>query len=250
MTEGSALVLFSGGQDSTTCLLWALAEFDTVNVVSFDYGQRHAVELEQAVTILTEVGRQLDRIIPQHTLHVPALAELGGGALTNEDIWVEGEATEAGGNAYAAARGLPSTYVPGRNLMFISTAAGLAGKLGAADLVTGICAMDRSGYPDCRAEFASAMETTLRVGLDWPRLTLHTPVLFRSKAETWALADDVAGDWGVELVRRHSHTCYHGIREVEHEWGFGCGDCPACVTRANGWNEFRGIPVLIPASDL
>lgn len=236
---GDALVLFSGGQDSTTCLLWALdnPQFDRVHVVSFDYDQRHRVELEQARTIIGALADRGYRLGEHRVLAIPALAELAGAALTDPRVGVELKASLNGGNHYAAARGLPSTFVPGRNTILIGTAAALAGRLGAPHLVTGICAMDRAGYPDCRAEFASALETTLRVGLDWPELTLHTPVLWATKADTWRLAEYAAGEWGVELIREHSHTCYQGDRSP-HEWGAGCGECPACQTRAEGWNEY------------
>jgi 7-cyano-7-deazaguanine synthase len=242
--SNDALVLFSGGQDSTTCLLWALdRHFDAVHAVSFDYGQRHRVELDQAqhiMELVSDVYRSTD--ISYHVLPVPALSELAGAALTASDIAVEAEASPDGGNAYAAERGLPSTFVPGRNAILLSTAAALAAKLGTRHIVTGICAMDRAGYPDCRAEFAAAMESALRLALDWVPLTLHTPLLYLSKARTWALAEEVAGDWGVELVRRQSHTCYEGDRSVLHPWGYGCADCPACQTRAEGWQQYQAVP--------
>lgn len=241
---GRALVLFSGGQDSTTCLLWALhqEQFTGVDVVSFDYGQRHRVELDQAETILEALALQGHQV-GHHVLSIPALAELGGASLTNADITTEAQATEAGGNAYAAKRGLPSSFVPGRNTILIGTAAALAGQLDAPHLVTGICAMDRAGYPDCRAEFATALETTLRLGLDWPELVLHTPLLWASKAETWRIAQESAGAYGVDLVRVESHTCYEGDREHLHAWGYGCGECPSCQTRAEGWYDFAAQPV-------
>jgi 7-cyano-7-deazaguanine synthase len=237
--RGDALVLFSGGQDSTTCLFWSLMHpsFEHVHAVSFDYDQRHKVELEQAVLILREIAQRFGRGVSHTILRIPALAELGGAALTDAGVEVELEASARGGNAYAAARGLPSTFVPGRNTILIGTAAALAGRLGAPHLVTGICAMDRAGYPDCRAEYASSLEATLRIGLDWPQLTLHTPILHASKADTWRIAHDAAGAGAVELIRDLSHTCYHGDRTMR-EYGAGCGECPACLTRAEGWNEY------------
>jgi 7-cyano-7-deazaguanine synthase len=209
-----------------------------VHPVTFDYDQRHRVELQQAATILHELAGH-ERLGEQVVLRVPALGELGGAALTDLEVDIEAKASDDGGNGYAAKRGLPSTFVPGRNVILIATAAALAGRLGAPHLVTGICAMDRAGYPDCRAEFASSMETTLRVGLDWPELTLHAPLLWLTKAGTWTLAHAVGGLEGVELIRRHSHTCYHGDR-TEHEWGAGCGECPACAARAEGWIGYAG----------
>lgn len=243
---GRALVLLSGGQDSTTCLLWALTQpqFTRVDAVSFDYGQRHRVELDQVQVILAQARAWSEKAIDHHMLSVPALAELGGASLTNASITTEAAATEAGGNAYAAKRGLPSSFVPGRNTILIGTAAALAGKLDAQHLVTGICAMDRAGYPDCRAEYATSLETTLRVGLDWPELVLHTPLLWASKAETWRIAQEAGGDWGVDLVRVLSHTCYEGDREQLHTWGYGCGECPSCKTRAEGWFDFAAQPVF------
>jgi 7-cyano-7-deazaguanine synthase len=245
MNRGDALLLLSGGQDSTTCLLWAMADeerFSRVHVVAFDYGQRHAVELAQASSIVAAVrGWKANRIGIVKELKIPALEVLAGAALTNPAVPVEQEASEAGGNAYAAARGLPSTFVPGRNTILIGTAAAMAGKLGAQHIIAGICGMDRAGYPDCRAEYASALETTLRLGLDWPELTLHTPLMFATKADTWRLAEAAAGTWGVELVRECSHTCYEGVRDMDHPWGYGCGECPACLTRAEGWAEYKGL---------
>lgn len=240
MLSRDAVVLFSGGQDSTTCLLWALelGGFDAVHPVSFDYGQRHRVELEQAGSILAALRGSYAQLRAGRSLPLPALSELASAALTSPEIAVEDEASPAGGNRYAAERSLPSTFVPGRNTILIGTAAALAAKLDAPHLITGICAMDRAGYPDCRAEFASSLEATLRIGLDWPQLTLHTPLLFATKAQTWELAEQAAGRWGVELVRELSHTCYQGVRELEHPWGYGCAECPACETRAAGWNEF------------
>jgi 7-cyano-7-deazaguanine synthase len=237
-------VLLSGGQDSTTCLLWALSQpqFTDVHAVSFDYGQRHRVELDQVDAILDRVEDRTGRAIAHHLLAIPALAQLAGASLTSDAIPTEHEATEAGGNAYAATRGLPSSFVPGRNTILVGTAAALAGQLDAQHIVCGICAMDRAGYPDCRAEYAAALETALRIGLDWPELSLHTPLLWATKADTWRIAADVAGDWGVQLVRVESHTCYEGDREQLHSWGFGCGECPACQTRQAGWFDYIAQP--------
>lgn len=247
MNDGDALVLFSGGQDSSTCLLWALAqpEFSLVHVVSFDYGQRHAVELEQAAMFLAEAEARTGRDIIRHRLTIPSLSDLGGAALTDPSVEVEALASAGNGNAYAAARALPSTFVPGRNTILIGTAAALAAKLDAPHLVTGICAMDRAGYPDCRAEYASALQTALQLGLDWPRLTILAPLLWRSKADTWRLAEAVAGAWGVQTIRSLSHTCYQGDRSKRLDSGFGCGECPACITREEGYREyFLGSPLV------
>lgn len=242
-----AVVLLSGGQDSTTCLLWALDEhqgFGEVHAVSFDYGQRHRVELDQAAVIVDEVRAHYGVALPHITLPVPALHALAGAALTSHAIPVQEQATAPAGNAYAAARGLPSTFVPGRNTILIGTAAAYAAQMDAPNLVTGICEMDRAGYPDCRAEFARALEGTLRLGLDWPELQLHAPLLSRTKADTWALCADAGGEWGLELVRDMTHTCYEGDRNQWHPWGFGCGECPACRTRAEGWAGYLELTPL------
>jgi len=227
-----ALVLLSGGQDSTTCLAWALSIYNAVEAISFDYGQRHLVELEVAADIAEHFG-------VQHTvLRVPALAEIGAAALTNPDIAVSADAAGTG-NEFAAAQGLPSTFVPARNAVLLSTAAAYALPNELQHLVIGICEADDAGYPDCRGVFAEVMESALRLALDYPRFLLAAPLLHLDKAHTFALADRLDA---LSTVLEMSHTCYEGEHETRHAWGYGCGRCPACLTRARGWAEFQGLP--------
>lgn len=223
------IVLLSGGQDSTTCLAWALREHGAAMTVSFDYGQRHKIELEQAALISKTLGAESHDVIP-----VEALSWLAGAALTNESIDVEAQASAESLNAHAWAHGLPSTFVPGRNMLFLTLAAAYGAKFGIYDLVAGMCQQDRAGYPDCRHEFIDAAEDALTLALD-EQVTIETPLMNLTKAETWALADELGI---VNVVIDLTHTCYHGERDVRHEWGAGCGICPACVERARGWDQF------------
>lgn len=230
--QGKVVVLFSGGQDSTTCLMQAEAMWGRENVypLSFAYGQRHSIEVVCAERIVT----QLDMHDQWTVLPVEALAALGGSALTDEDVPVAANAVGSG-NAFAAARGLPSTFVPGRNMLFLTLAAAYAAKIGAPNIVIGVCQADRSGYPDCRGPFIEAAEMALREALDDMTLTLYAPLLYRTKAETFALAEDLGC---IKLIVNETNTCYNGDREQLHEWGYGCNDCPACEERAKGWDEF------------
>lgn len=225
------IVLLSGGQDSTTALAWALREWGPCRTVSFDYGQKHRVELEQADIISKELGAESHIVLP-----VEALKVLGGAALTNEAIDVEVEASEHSLNAHAYVRGLPSTFVPGRNMLFLTLAAAYGAKFGDYDLVTGVCEQDRSGYPDCRAEFIRAAEIALSVALDEPALKIYAPLVDQSKEATWSLAEDLGI---LDVIIEHTHTCYYGDRTVLHDWGYGCGQCPACVERIKGWERFK-----------
>ena len=226
MDEG-ALVLFSGGQDSTACLAWALERFGRVETVGFAYGQRHAVELDcrapirEALAGLRDWGRRLG---PDVALDLgPALGSLGETALTRE---VE---------IRMGADGLPTTFVPGRNLLFLTYAAALAYRRGLRRVVGGMCETDFSGYPDCRDDTIKAMQLAINLGLD-RRFVLETPLMWLDKAATWALAERLGIlDITVELT----HTCYHGNRTDFHAWGFGCDACPACALRADGWRRFR-----------
>lgn len=211
----TALVLFSGGQDSTTCLYWALREFTHVHALNFVYGQRHAVETQQAERIAQRAG------VPLKTLPISSLEALGGNALLDEAREILHPPGE-----------LPSTFVPGRNLVFFALAAAYAYQLGAKHLVTGVCATDYAGYPDCRPAFVTAAQEALRLAMDFP-LELHAPLLHRTKAETWQLAKELGC---LEIVLEHSHTCYRGDRTHRHVWGYGCGSCPACELRAAGYN--------------
>ncbi len=226
----SALVLFSGGQDSTVCLAWALKRFARVETIGFDYGQRHAVELEARQAVRAEIVRQFPgwgtRLGEDHMLALPTLARISDTALTRD---AEITMTDSG---------LPSTFVPGRNILFFSYAAALAYRRGIADLVGGMCETDYSGYPDCRNETLQSLAHTLTLGMDRD-FTIHTPLMWIDKAGTWAMAQELGGDALVELIVAHTHTCYIGDRSERHGWGYGCGECPACELRARGWREWR-----------
>jgi 7-cyano-7-deazaguanine synthase len=229
------IVLLSGGQDSTTTLAWAIREWGPARTIAFDYDQRHRVELEQSEKISKLLGAESHIVLP-----VEALKVLGGAALTNKDIEVEAEASEHSLNAHAWSHGLPSTFVPGRNMLFLTLAAAYGAKFGIYDLVTGVCGQDRAGYPDCRVEFVRAAEIALSVALD-ENVSIYAPLVDQTKAQTWALADDLGI---LDVIIEHTHTCYFGERDIKHEWGAGCGSCPACVERARGWEEYRsGVAV-------
>lgn len=225
-----ALVLFSGGQDSATCLAWALARFDHVETVGFSYGQRHAIELDcraqliDGMAALNPLWRQ--RLGDSHTLDIPTLGTISETALTRGMAIAMGEG------------GLPNTFVPGRNLIFLTFAAALAYRRGIADLVGGMCETDYSGYPDCRDATIKTLNTALNLGMARD-FTIHTPLMWRDKAQTWQLARELGGEGLVDLIVEHSHTCYLGTRGARHAWGYGCGECPACQLRARGWAAFR-----------
>ena len=227
-----ALVLFSGGQDSTTCLAWALADprFERVDSVAFDYGQRHRIELDCRRSVLRELRAAFPdwaaRLGEDHLVDLSVLKSLGDSALTSE------RAIELQAN------GLPSTFVPGRNLFFLTAAAALAYRSGTAVLVGGMCETDYSGYPDCREQTLQAMQQALSLGLDMP-LAIETPLMHLDKAQTWALAQRLGGDALVALIEEHTHTCYLGERGSRQAWGYGCGQCPACVLRARGHARWR-----------
>jgi 7-cyano-7-deazaguanine synthase len=231
-----ALVLFSGGQDSTTCLAWALSQpgrFERVDTVAFDYGQRHRIELECRGAVLRELRASFVQWAPRlgedHRIDLTVLRSLGESALTAE------RAIELQAN------GLPNTFVPGRNLLFLTAAAALAYRHGGAVLVGGMCETDYSGYPDCRRETIDAMQQALTLGLDAP-IAIDTPLMRLDKAQTWALAHDLGGDALVALIEEHTHTCYLGERGVRQRWGYGCGACPACELRARGHARWRATP--------
>ena len=228
--QDTALVLFSGGQDSTVCLAWALARFARVETVGFAYGQRHAVELEvrpriRASMAALDAGWQA-RLGDDHTVALDALAAISDTALTRET------AIEIADN------GLPTTFVPGRNLIFFAFAAALAYRRGARHLVAGMCETDYSGYPDCRDDTVKAMQVALTLGLD-KRITIHTPLMWIDKAETFALTEELGGRPFLDLVVEETHSCYLGDRTHWHDWGFGCGECPACQLRAQGFTKFQ-----------
>lgn len=230
MREESALVLFSGGQDSTVCLAWALERYSRVETVGFDYGQRHGVELTQRTKVLASLvtlnARWAERLGPDHTLSLRELGQISDTSLTREAKIVMTEA------------GLPSTFVPGRNLLFLTYAAALAYRRGIGVLVGGMCETDYSGYPDCRAETMTALERALSLGMD-RKIAILTPLMHVDKAGTWALAHALGGDRLVTLVIEETHTCYLGDRSRRHDWGYGCGTCPACELRAKGWQRWR-----------
>ena len=225
----SALVLFSGGQDSAICLAWALERFTCVETVGFDYGQRHAVEMTARLAVRAGMVGVLpqwaDRMGPDHVVDLTGYGRIADSALT-ADRAIEMDA-----------RGLPTTFVPGRNLVFLSCAAALADRRGLDVLVGGMCETDYSGYPDCRRDTIDAMATALSLGLDKP-VVIETPLMALTKAESWVLADRIGGVALVELIVEASHTCYRGDREHRHPWGYGCDDCPACELRAAGYAEW------------
>lgn len=229
MTEGRALVLFSAGQDSATCLAWALNRFAHVETIGFDYGQRHAVELSQRPLVLAGLAALNPdwkaRLGPDRVAEMRGFGALAQSALT------------ADGDLAAHKRGLPASFVPGRNLAFLTYAAAHAWLQEIDVLVTGVCETDYSGYPDCRQQTIAAMAEALRLGLERP-VTIETPLMRLSKAETWALARQEGGSALVELIRTETHTCYAGVRDTLHPWGYGCGECPACRLRQAGWEAY------------
>ncbi len=225
----TALVLFSGGQDSTACLAWALHRYARVETVGFDYGQRHAVEMTQRLAVreamIGAFPAWAGKLGEDHVLDIRSFGAVASSALTEDR---EIEMTE---------RGLPSTFVPGRNLAFFIYAAALADRRGADVLVGGMCETDFSGYPDCRRATIDAMQSALRLGMERP-FDLQTPLMKLTKAETWDLAHQLGGDKLVEITVAESHTCYQGVRDELHPWGHGCGECPACELRAKGYEEW------------
>lgn len=230
IADEKALVLFSGGQDSATCLAWALENFSAVETVGFDYGQRHRIELECRSELLARIVEinptWKERLGADHTLDLSVLGQISETGLTRD--------------AEIALRedGLPNTFVPGRNLLFFTLAAALAFRRKARHMIGGMCETDYSGYPDCRDDTLKALQVTLNLGMG-SRSVIHTPLMWIDKAGTWALAQDLGGDPLLDLITEHSHTCYLGERTVRHEWGYGCGTCPACELRARGYESFR-----------
>ncbi|MFT5532533.1 MAG: 7-cyano-7-deazaguanine synthase [Burkholderiaceae bacterium] len=229
-TPTGALVLFSGGQDSTTCVAWALQRYERVETIGFDYGQRHAIEMTVRPGILASLRAQSPdwdrRIGDDHVIDLSLIGKISESALTSH---VEIAMLE---------NGLPNTFVPGRNLLFMMVAAALAYRRGLNVLVGGMCETDFSGYPDCRDDTMKALQVTLNLGMA-TRLKLETPLMWIDKAATWALAESLGGTALVDLIRTDTHTCYLGERGTLHDWGYGCGTCPACALRANGYAGFR-----------
>jgi len=229
-------VLFSGGQDSTTCLAWALDRYARVETVGFDYGQRHAIEMEMRAPIRDRLLGALPRWAPRlgadHVVALDVLGRVSRSALTC-DLAVTHRT-----------QGLPATFVPGRNLVFFTFAAILAYQRNIRNIITGVCETDYSGYPDCRDDTVKAMQVALNLGME-SRIVFHTPLMWIDKAATWRLADDLGGAALVDIIRRETHSCYAGDRSKEHDWGYGCGACDACRLRAAGWVKYtQGVAEL------
>ena len=229
LSDQQALVIFSGGQDSATCLAWALSRFARVHTLGFDYGQRHSVELECRGKVRSAIAalkpEWQDRLGPDTLLDISLFRQLADTALTSDmPIEQEGE-------------GIPNTFVPGRNLLFIMHAAAWAYGKNIRHLVLGVCESDSSGYPDCRDDSIKAMQVALNSGMD-SHFVLHTPLMWLDKADTWRLAEDLGGMPLVDCILEQSHTCYEGTRGERYPWGYGCGQCPACKLRAHGYEVY------------
>ena len=226
----SALVMFSGGQDSTTCLAHALAKYERVETLGFNYGQRHHVEMQVRLQVREKICAQFPqwahKLGEDHVLSLDVLQQIGGSSLTDEVAIAMQE------------DGLPNTFVPGRNLLFLTVAGALAYRRGLQVIVTGVSEADFSGYPDCRDDTMKAMQLALNLGLE-RRLRIETPLMWIDKAQIWQLAFELGGQALVDLIVRESHTCYEGTRDVLHDWGYGCGTCPACDLRAKGWQRWQ-----------
>jgi 7-cyano-7-deazaguanine synthase len=235
MTGTGAMVLFSGGQDSTTCLALALDRFTLVETIGFDYGQRHRIELDQRSTILGAICRNFpkwrEHLGEDHLIRIEALGQISTTAMTH-DIEIKVDA-----------RGLPNTFVPGRNLLFLTLAAALAYRRNLKHIIGGMCETDFSGYPDCRDDTVKAMQLALNLGMD-TRFVVETPLMWLDKAATWRLAENLGGTALVGLIRAETHSCYLGERGARHDWGYGCGSCPACQLRAEGWRKYAAAPKL------
>lgn len=232
MNNYGALILFSGGQDSATCLAWALDRFEQVETIGFDYGQRHRIELdcragfrEKVVCLKPDWS---DKLGPDHMLDLSVLGQVSETALTSD--------------AEIALRddGLPNTFVPGRNLLFFTLAAAVASRRHLRHLVGGMCETDYSGYPDCRDDTLKSLQVTLNLGMGSNQV-LQTPLMWIDKAQTWAMANDIGGSALVDLIRKDTHTCYVGEHDRLHDWGYGCGSCPACELRLSGWERFKEV---------
>ncbi len=233
----NALVLFSGGQDSATCLAWALERFDHVETIGFDYGQRHRVELECRGKVLeairSEFPRWGARLGEDRVIDLSVIKAISDTALTSD------KAIEMQKN------GLPNTFVPGRNLLFFSVASTVAYRRGIKHIVGGMCETDYSGYPDCRDDTLKALQVALNLGME-SRFVIETPLMWLDKAATWAMAEVLGGQRLVEIIKQETHSCYLGNRETRHEWGYGCGTCPACELRLRGYQSYRVSPGISP----
>ncbi len=226
----TALVLFSGGQDSTTCLAQALTRYERVETIGFDYGQRHHIELQARLKVIEAIRAQFPhwagKLGDDHVLNLAVLGQVSETSLTREMAFDMEES------------GLPNTFVPGRNLLFLTLAASLAYRRALEVIVTGVCETDFSGYPDCRDDTMKAMQLALSLGMD-RRFLIETPLMWIDKAATWQMAHDLGGQKLVEIIVEDTHTCYLGDREHRHDWGYGCGHCPACELRLRGWQQWR-----------
>ena len=238
LDQNGALVLFSGGQDSTTCLAWALDRFSYVETIAFDYRQRHIIELTCRQMIREELARRFPkwskRLGEDHSVDLGFLGTISDTALTRD---VEIRMLE---------NKLPSTFVPGRNILFLTIAACLAYRRGLKHIIGGMCETDFSGYPDCRDDTIKALQAALNLGME-ARFVLHTPLMWIDKAQTWTLADELGGNELVNLIVEHTHTCYHGDRTHRHEWGYGCGTCPACQLRTDGFTRYQPTKAPVAA---
>lgn len=230
MSATKAIVLFSGGQDSTVCLAWALSRFDEVETIGFDYGQRHRRELDQRPILRDAIRRQSpqwdERLGADHVLPLATLGAISETSLTRDVAFA------------MTANGLPNTFVPGRNLLFLTYAAAIAWRRGIDTLVGGMCETDFSGYPDCRNDTLQALAKALSLGMD-KSFVVDTPLMWLTKAETWALAETLGGQPLVDLIVEETVTCYLGDRGERHPWGYGCGTCPSCALRRKGWMEWQ-----------
>ncbi len=228
-TDATALVLLSGGQDSATCLAWALSRYARVETIGFDYRQRHRIELDARLVFLRHLRADFPdwaaRLGEDHVVDAGVIGAVSETALTRE--------TEIA----MQANGLPNTFVPGRNILFLTLAAAIAYRRGIKHIVTGVCETDYSGYPDCRDDTIKALQVALTLGMD-RRVVLHTPLMWIDKAETWTMAEQLGGEALVRLINRETHSCYMGDRSQLHDWGYGCGMCPACALRAEGWSKY------------
>lgn len=228
--KNKALVLFSGGQDSTLCLLYALENFTHVETLGFDYGQTHEVEMACRADIFAALKRDFPthagRLGDDHRLDLPALGQIGGTALIGD------------GDIKMQENGLPTSFVPGRNLLFLTYAAALAYRRGLGVLIGGMCETDFSGYPDCRRATLDCLETAINLGMETD-LRIDTPLMNMDKAASWAMAENLGGKKFIALILEHTHSCYRGTRTIRHDWGYGCDDCPACALRAKGYAQWQ-----------
>ena len=230
LNRNGALVVFSGGQDSATCLAWALDRFDHVETVGFSYGQVHKVEMAVRHTVRDKTAALNrdwhSRLGDDHVYDAEIIGQISQSPLTG------------GAAALMRSENLPDTFVPGRNLLFLTLSAALAYRRGLKHIITGVCETDFSGYPDCRDDTIKALQVAINLGTEAP-FVIHTPLMWMDKAQTWELAQDLGGDELVHVIRQETHTCYRGDRTQLHDWGYGCGECPACVLRLSGWQSFQ-----------